>query len=393
MMMAYLIMAGILVVSLVLLYGAVVREARLSSQGKRRSFLQIRRLEIAEEEKAGRLTQIESAQLLLDVNHEASASTQAAFVTRSNELPLARWLILCAVVVTIVGSVSLYQWMGYAKEVAFTEDLQKQQLTPEKITDFLQYRSTRFDRAEDWYYLASDQMSRNRYQEAVLSYEKALDVLAPNDGGRVNLMVEYAQAIFYANDNQSSPKMVKVVDTILSVAPTEATALDLKGVAQFTQQNYLGAVLAWQEAIRYSARSSERLALMSAIDKARQLGKIDYQEVAPIITDQLAVNINWDDTQLAWQPDDVLLVYALVSGQTMPVAIQRLYPEDFGRIVLLTNLDSLMPTMTLADVNEVDVVVKLANTNDKDLTKGRIIGKKQAVLPNRNEIYTIKVAL
>ncbi|MBR7888658.1 tetratricopeptide repeat protein [Marinomonas sp. A79] len=382
-----------LVISLVLFYGAIGREAKRSAKSKRASFLQIRRLEIAEEENAGRLTKKESAQLLLDVNHEANTSIQRSFVAQANELPLAGWAMLGAATVTIIGSVSLYQWMGYAKDVAFTEDLQKQRLTPEKITDFLQYRSARFDRAEDWYYLASDHMNSNRYQEAVLAYEKALDTLAQNADGRVNLLVEYAQAVFYANDNQSSAKMLQIVETILTADPTQATALDLKGVAEFTQQNYLGAILAWQEAIRYSARSSERLALMSAIDKARQRGNIDSQAVAPIITDQLAVNLEWDDSQVTWQPDDVLLVYALVAGQTMPVAIQRLYPEDFGRIILLTNLDSLMPTMTLAETNQVDVMVKLANINDNDLTKGRVIGKKTAVLPNRNEIYTIKVAL
>ncbi|MCW8355393.1 MULTISPECIES: tetratricopeptide repeat protein [Marinomonas] len=396
MIFAYGVMLSILVLSVVFLFASLsFRSTHFSNQKseqEKQTFATVRRQEIAEEVECGRLTLVESNQLLRDVDEEAKAPISESRRIRS-DIGFARWVLLGGMSLAILGSVSLYQWMGYSKEVIFTQDLQHQRLTPGKITHFLRYRSERYDRVEDWYYLATDYVSSKRYKEATLAFEKALEKLPIDAENRVNLLVEYAQAIFYANDNHATQKMSEVVDAILRVDPTQATALDLKGVAEFAKQNYLGAVLAWQEAIRYSNHSAERLALLSAISQARKMGEIDYQDVAPIITDQIAVKVVWDDRKLTWQPDDVLLVYAVVDGQKMPVAIQRVFPEDLGQPILLTNLDSLMPTISLAQAKRVDLIVKLANVNDNDLTKGQIIGMKRNLLVNRKEIFAINVAL
>ncbi|MGO2353120.1 MAG: tetratricopeptide repeat protein [Marinomonas foliarum] len=397
MMIAYMVMACLIALSLVYLFGSLNHRSdncRGDREGQdSQSFASVRRDEIAQEQEAGRLTASEAAQLLLDIDHEARVVGSKKQPSFSTDTSFARWSMLGVMIVAVLGSVSLYEQIGYSKEVIFTQDLQTQKLTPEKITDFLIYRSERYDRVEDWYYLANDYLSAEQYQNAVVAFETALEKLPKNAENRVNLLVEYAQAVFYANGGQSSDKMLKVVDAVLQVAPTQPTALDLKGVAEFAQQNYLGAVLAWQEAIRYSGHSQERLALLSAIGKARDLGRIDYQQVAPIITDQLVVKINWDAREIRWHQGDVLLVYAVLRGQTMPIAIKRIYPEDLDQPVLLTNLDALMPTTTLAEADEVDLVIKLANINDDDLTKGQIIGTKQGLLVNRNEIFVINVAL
>ncbi|WP_339720430.1 c-type cytochrome biogenesis protein CcmI/CycH [Marinomonas primoryensis] len=393
MIMAYLVMVAMITLSILFLYGSVLKRLRSLKKLDSQAFGTVRRREIAEELEAGRLTSNESVQLLLDVDHESERQASNRKHTLHIGIPLARWVMLGVVVVLVLGSVSLYQRMGYAKEVLFTQDLQTQDLTPQKVSDFLQYRSRRYGSVEDWYYEATDDVSAGRYNEAVVAFEKALEAMPREADGRVNLLVEYAQAIFYANGNQSSVKMQKTVDAILEQAPTEAIALGLKGVAEFDQKNYLGAVLAWQEAIRYNSNSAERIALLSAITKARDVGAIDYQQVAPIITHQLAMKVEWDKRNLHWLKDDILLVYALAKGQKMPVAIQRVFPEDLEQPILLTNLDAVMPTVTLAQIDKVDIVVKLSNINDNDLTKGRIIGIKHGLLTNTKEIFVINVAL
>ena len=398
MMLAYFVMVSLIVLSILFLYFWVSRHARLSfgqqdNQQQEQSFVSIRRSEITEEVEAGRLTQSEASQLLLDLNHETVFQDPLQSHWFRFNAKLARWIILIVVVIAVLGSVSLYEKIGYSKEVNFTQDLQRQTLTPQKVSDFLHYRSRRYDRVEDWYYEATDFVQAGKYQEAVVAFETALDKLPFDANNRLALMVEYAQTIFYANGNQSSSEMLKIVDQILQNAPTQAVALGLKGVAEFDNKNYLGAVLVWQEAVRYNPNSAERLALLSAINKAREAGAIGYEQAPPIVTQQLAVKIQWDPNNIQWQSNDVLLVYALAEGQRMPVAIQRVFPEDLGQTVLLTNLDALMPTVTLAEVDKVDLVVKLSNINDNDLTKGRIIGIKEGLVTNRKEIIEIKVSL
>jgi cytochrome c-type biogenesis protein CcmH len=391
--MAYLVMVAMITLSILFLYRSVFKRLRSLKKLDLQNFGTVRRQEIAEELEAGRLTSSESVQLLLDVDHENERQAPNRKHTLHMDIPLAQWVMLGVVTVLVLGSVSLYQQMGYAKEVLFTQDLQTQDLTPQKVSDFLQYRRRRYGSVEDWYYEATDDVSAGRYNEAVVAFEKALEAMPREADGRVNLLVEYAQAIFYANGNQSSKKMQKTVDAILEQAPTEAIALGLKGVAEFDQKNYLGAVLAWQEAIRYNSNSAERIALLSAITKVRDVGAIDYRQVAPIITHQLAMKVEWDKRNLHWLKDDILLVYALAKGQKMPVAIQRVFPEDLEQPILLTNLDAVMPTVTLAQIDKVDIVVKLSNINDNDLTKGRIIGIKRGLLTNTKEIFVINVAL
>ncbi|ETX10866.1 hypothetical protein MUS1_12880 [Marinomonas ushuaiensis DSM 15871] len=393
MIIAYLIMCAMIVLSILYLYYSVAVRSGKRIDANQQVFSNVRRAEITEEVEAGRLTSQESAQLLLDIEHESRLQPIKKSHFFHTDVELARWVMLAIVAVAVLGSVSLYQSMGYSKDVFFTQDLQNQQLTPQKISAFLQYRSRRYDRVEDWYYEATDFVSTGKYTEAIIAFEKALDRLPENAENRTTLLVEYAQTVFYANGNQSSEKMRRVVDQILKEVPTEAIALGLKGVSEFDQKHYLGAVLAWQEAIRYNPRSAERIALLSAIGKAREAGAINYEQVAPIITHQVAVKIEWEPNRLQWHSDDILLVYALVEGQKMPVAIQRVLPEELGQPILLTNLDSPMPTGTLVDLKKVDLMVKLSNINDNDLTKGRIIGIKESSLVNSKEIIVIKVAL
>jgi cytochrome c-type biogenesis protein CcmH len=402
MIFAYLIMVSMITLSIFYLYRSVSQHLNQSfDSGEVQDFLNIRRTEINEEQEAGRLTSNESLQLLLDVDDEANSlslnSKHSSLLCRrfnmEFDIHLARWVMLGVIVVTVLGSVSLYYKIGYSTEVSFTQDLQRQKLTPQKVSEFLHYRSQRYDRVEDWYYEATDSLRAGKYQDAVVAFETAISKIPDGAENRVSLLVEYAQAIFYANGNQSSEKMLRVVNDILRDSPTQAIALGLKGVAEFDHKNYLGAVLAWQEAIRYNPNSTERIALLSAINKARDAGGIDYKKVAPIITHQLAIQIEWDTNNIQWQSNDLLLVYALAKGEKMPVAIQRVHSEDVKEPILLTNLDALMPTMTLAEIERVDLVVKLSNINDNDLTKGQIIGIKEGLFVNSKEIIGIKVAL
>lgn len=393
MIVAYLIMCAMMVLSILFLYYSITLGSAKNANKAQQSFAKVRRAEIVEEVDAGRLTELESKQLLEDIEQESKQDSAKRSYSFGSDSWLAYWVMVLIISIAVLGSVSLYQWMGYSKEVAFTQALQSQQVTPEKVSDFLQYRSRRYDRAEDWYYQATDFVSVGKYNEAVAAFEKSLDKLPESAENRIALLAEYAQAIFYANGNQSSEKMRQVVDQVLEEEPAEATALGLKGVSEFDQKNYLGAVLAWQEAIRYNFRSAERIALMSAVSRARKEGGIGYDQVAPIITDQIAIKIDWDPSKLQWHSNDVLLVYALAEGQKMPVAIQRVFPDELGQPILLTNLDALMPTATLAEMEQVDLVVKLSSVNDNDLTKGQIIGIKDDSAVNSKEIIVINVSL
>lgn len=390
-MILNLLLILVLLMSFAYLFYAI-RSPKLSSNKTQQDFYQTRHKEIVAEQTSGRLSEFESVKLLQDLRAEQNQAYSKETQWKT-DIGLTHWLIVGFFVIGALGSLLLYQHLGFAKDWRFQQAMQSQTLSPDKITDFLQYRSRRYDRAEDWYYEAVDLVQRGKYQAATLAFERALDKLPQNSGDRLNLLVEYAQAVFYANNNQSSVKLEGLIEQILLLDPHQANALGLKGVVEFDRKNYLAAILAWQEAIRYNNNSAERLALLTAVNKARVAGNINYQSLPPIITDQIAVQLKWDANSIQWQPNQVLLVYAQQAGQAMPVAIQRVLPKDLTGPILLTNLDAVMPTANLSEVQQVDLVVKLANLQDADLTKGQIIGTKSGVFTNRKEIYVIKLAL
>jgi len=91
--------------------------------------------------------------------------------------------------------------------------------------------------------------------------------------------------------------------------------------------------------------------------------------------------------------DAVFLVYAKMPMRPMPIAIKRLDKQAILAQVELTNIDNLMPGMTLAQAEKVDLVVKLAKATDQDLTKGLEIAKLTDVLVNQNKVFHISIEL
>ena len=398
MILLWLIMALMIAASLLYFFVSLQKSLKQHDNDTQESFVARRTAEIAQEQEVGRLTSQEADVLLLDLEEEVRLSPSIAKQesrrwTWWQQRTLTQTLLLCVFACVTLGSVSLYQSLGYSKEVAFSQALAAQTNTPKMTLDFLKYRSERYDRAEDWYYLANELMSLEEYPQAMAAFKKALAKLPEGSADQAEVMVRYAQAIFYNNGNVSSPAMIAMVDKVLALEPKNATALGLKGVAAFDHQAYLEAVLSWQAAARYNENASERQTLLAAIQNARQAGGISYQQVPALVTRQIALRVLWDKSKIQWHSDDVLLVYALAPGGKMPIAIRRVYPEELNRPILLTNLDNLMSNQSLADVSNVNLVVKLSKITAKDLTKGQVIGIKKDVPSNTKAIYAINVTL
>ncbi|REG82968.1 tetratricopeptide repeat protein [Marinomonas pollencensis] len=398
MMLLWLVMALMIAASLLFFFVYLQKSLQQNSDENPLNFIAARTSEIAQEQEIGRLTGQEAGVLLHDLEEEktfssAKAQGDSGHGAGAKKSPLTRYFLLGVFACVALGSVSLYQSLGYSKEVLFSQALAAKTNTPKMTLDFLKYRSERYDRAEDWYYLANDLMSLEQYPQAMAAFKKALVKLPVGSADQAEVMVRYAQAIFYNNGNVSSPAMIALVDKVLALEPKNATALGLKGVAAFDQQAYLEAVLNWQAAARYNENASERQTLLAAIQNARQAGGISYQQVPALVTQQIALRVVWDKSKIQWQADDVLLVYALASGDRMPIAIRRVYPEELNRPIILTNLDNLMSKQSLADAKNVTLVVKLSKITAKDLTKGQVIGIKKDVPLNTRAIYPINVTL
>ncbi len=391
MIVAWTLMAALIVLSVFYVMHYLVNKNNAGHDETLTSFVSARRLEVKEDQGAGRLTEEEAQQLLQDVTSESHYVNQHQQRALTKDTQLARWVLSVMIAGVIIGSVALYQKLGFAPDVKITQQLIEQSATQDDVTEFLSYRVQRYDRAEDWYYLANDQVMAQNFEQAISSYREVLARLDGSSEDAINVQVELAQALFYSQSNQVSPAMTTAVDEALAQQPDNAKALGLKGIIEFDAGRYQEAILAWQEAIVNGTDRAERLDLLSGIAAARKQGGITEQMIPSIVTHRLHLQLDLDVRKIS--ANDVFLVYAQVPDQRMPVAIQRIPAAQIQAPIVLTNLDNLMPGQSLADVARVDVVVKRSTNDANDLTLGEVVGYLSSVPSNSDKIFKVNVGL
>ncbi|MBJ7549277.1 c-type cytochrome biogenesis protein CcmI [Marinomonas ostreistagni] len=392
MILAWVIMIAVTAISLLYLLRSILRQRTYEqNEDAGQSFLAIRKQEVEEERLAGRLTDSEAQQLHQDISSEARYINEHGTLILNREVRWARLFLSGAVAIILVGSVTLYHKLGFAPDVLFTQKMLERSANDQDIADFLDYRVARYDRAEDWYYLASEQVLAQDYPSAIASYRQVLEKLGPESEDRINVQVELAQAMFYANNNMVSDSMRETVAEVLKATPNNVKALGLQGIIHFDAAQYEAAILTWQKAIQLGTDRQERLDLLSGIAAARKQGGITEEQVPALISHRLQLKLILASGSV--QQDDVYLVYAKAPDQAMPVAIQRISAQEFDAPIVLTNIDNLMPGKTLAEVTTVDIIVKRSNSLAQDLSQGEIVGHLSSVPSRSGKIFKVKVSL
>ncbi|RDL43623.1 hypothetical protein DN730_12805 [Marinomonas piezotolerans] len=391
MIIAWLLMAAVTVLSVWYVMHYLVRSANATTSSPTIDFQAIRRQEVIEEREVGRLTSEESDQLLKDARSESESICFHRHVNFNNDIKVARVALSAMIAVVIVGAVALYQKLGFSEETLFTQKMLDQSASEQDVADFLAYRVRRYDRAEDWFYQANNQVLAQEYDAAVSSYRATLARMEGDTDERGEVLVELAQALFYANNNKVSEGMAQVVAQALGVDPNNPKALGLQGMIEFSSQHYESAILVWQNAIKQGADRRQRGDLLSGIEVARKQGGITEQMIPPVVTHKLILQLNLDARLLT--SDDVFLVYAQRKGTSLPISIQQVSATQAQLPIVLTNLDNLMSDETLADVDEVNVVVKRSSMRSNDLTQGQVVGQLSSIPSNSEKIFRVNVAL
>lgn len=391
MMVAWLLMAAVTVLSVWYVMHYLTRSANATASSPTTDFQAIRRQEVIEERDVGRLTSEESDQLLKDARSESESVCFHRHVHFNNDIKVARVALSAMIAVVIVGAVALYQKLGFSEETLFTQKMLDQSASEQDVADFLTYRVQRYDRAEDWFYQANNQVLAQEYDAAVSSYRATLARMEGDTDERGEVLVELAQALFYANNNKVSEGMAQVVAQALGVDPNNPQALGLQGMIEFSSQRYESAILVWQNAIKQGADRRQRGDLLSGIEVARKQGGITEQMIPPVVTHKLILQLNLDARLLT--SNDVFLVYAQRKGTSLPISIQQVSAAQAQLPIVLTNLDNVMSDETLADVDEVNVVVKRSSMRSNDLTQGQVVGQLSSIPSNSEKIFRVNVAL
>lgn len=300
-----------------------------------------------------------------------------------NALPL-----IAAFLLPIVGF-GLYMHWGSSDKVALTLSLSEQPKTIDEMIQRLEDTVRLQPESVDaWYFLGRSYMSEQRPKDAARAYEKTIELV----GRQPDLLGQWAQALYFANNNQWNTELQELVDEALRQDPNETTSLGLVGIAAFEDKRFQDAINAWTQLSKgLDPQDPSYQAIQTGIERARSsLGDLrppliavptvaepttleasvvaTEAPVAPTAVSEfkllIDVTLSAELTQQAAAADTVFVFARAESGPPMPLAAKRLTVADLPASIALTDADSLLPQLPLSSIGRLKLQASISSTGD-----------------------------
>ena len=218
-------------------------------------------------------------------------------------------------------------------------------------------------------------MGQQQYPKAAHAFSQAVELT----GRHPEILAQWAQAEFFAQNNQWSDELQLAVDTVLTANPNDVTTLGFVGIAAFESGNYSVALDAWSRLLdQMDPRDPSAQAVLTGIQRAEEavqtFGEHNANASAgPVLptkpeqvdlTERGRIYITVDVAEAVrteLRDDDTVFVFArsAENGQ-MPLAAQRFTVAQLPAEVLLSDADAVMPQMALSATAEVVVQASIS---------------------------------
>jgi len=295
--------------------------------------------------------------------------------------------LLAAVLVPVLG-LSLYLHFGSSDKVELTREFsQPPQSLEEMVARLERAAAAQPDSAEGLYFLGRAYMAQNRPADAARVFERAANLA----GRQPELLGQWAQAQYFADDKKWSDKLQALTDEALKADPKEVTSLGLLGIAAFEDQRFEQAIGYWQRLMtELPEGDASRAALEGGIAKAREQlqasgGKVETAPVAKAMA-SIKVSVDLADAVKASAlPGDSVFIFArAVSGPPAPLAVKRVTVADLPITVELGDVDAMMPQLKLSNFPEVQLMARISRAGQP--TAGEWVGRSQPLSSSTQEL-------
>jgi len=273
-----------------------------------------------------------------------------------------------------LAAVGLYVGSGHSGDLALYRDILASQQgasdseTEARITRLLQERAiSRPDDLTSRYVLAQRLMVGGDLAGAVESYR----YIVRREPQAAGVKAELAQALFFASGSKITDEVRQLVAEVLEIQPDNGTALGLAGIAAFDRKDYRAARNHWQAALdQLSPDSAAAQALAAGVARA-EMALADSGEVVPAAVAEsetpagpsIRVRVNLAEGIDA-EPSTPVFIYARGADSPMPLAIVRLTAGQLPAEVVLDESRAMMPGRSIAKVDSVQLVARLAVRGD-----------------------------
>ncbi|KAA0947306.1 MULTISPECIES: c-type cytochrome biogenesis protein CcmI [unclassified Pseudomonas] len=283
--------------------------------------------------------------------------------------------LLAAFLVPVLG-VALYLHYGASDKVELTREFSQPPVSMEDMIQRLERAAeAQPDSPEGLYFLGRAYMAQDRSADAAKVFERTVALA----GRQPELLGQWAQAQYFADNKQWSPKIQALTDEALKLDPKEVTSLGLLGIAAFEGQRYQEAMDYWNRLLaQLPPQDNSRAALQGGIDRAAQKLKEGGGAVAPVKVGavlKVRVDLSADVKAKALPGDSVFIFARAVKGPPAPLAAKRVTVADLPITVELGDADAMMPQLKLSNFPEVQLVARISRAGQP--TAGEWIGRSQ----------------
>lgn len=330
--------------------------------------------ELEAQHASGALSAEQLAEGRIEADRELLDDTDVGRPKQSANLGSA--LPLIAALLVPVAGLGLYFYWGASDKVALTLSLAEQPKTVEEMIQRLEDTvRVQPESVDAWYFLARTYMGEQRPKEAAQAYARTIELV----GRQPDLLGQWAQALYFANDNQWSADLQGLVDEALRQDPNEATSLGLIGIAAFEEGRFQAAIDAWTQLLKgLNPQDPSYQAIQTGIERARNSLPKDQQSVssteatvsavepANVGEYQLLIDVSLSE-ELAAQVSatDTVFVFARAeSGPPMPLAAKRFTVAELPARIALTDADSLLPDLKLSSIGRLKLQASISNTGN-----------------------------
>lgn len=300
--------------------------------------------------------------------------------------------LLAAVLVPVLG-LSLYLHFGSSDKVELTREFsQPPQSLEEMVARLERAAAAQPDSAEGLYFLGRAYMAQNRPAEAARVFERAANLA----GRQPELLGQWAQAQYFADDKKWSDKIQALTDEALKADPKEVTSLGLLGIAAFEDQRFEQAIGYWQRLMNELPEGdASRAALEGGIAKAREqlLASGGKVEAAPVAKAQASIKVSVDladAVKASVLPGDSVFIFArAVSGPPAPLAVKRVTVADLPITVELGDVDAMMPQLKLSNFPEVQLMARISRAGQP--TAGEWVGRSEPLASSTQALQQLTI--
>ena len=231
--------------------------------------------------------------------------------------------------------------------------------------------------AEGWLMLGKSYKYLEQYDKAADAFSKAYELL----GDKPEVMLAYAEALAFANQQQINDKSAELIFKALKLAPDNPNTLWLAGMAKSQMGEFQEAKALWTKLANTMQQGSEEQKAM--------------QELLSNVDKKIAESTNGIQVQVSLAPElkadanNTVFIYAQAENNKMPLAIVRKTVKELPVTVTLSDALAMMPENKLSNFKTVKLLARVSKSGNPMPQVGDLIGTIENVTVTDKTLHKI----